>query len=367
MSIQLPIIDLSPWFGGSADKRRELCARINRICHEIGFFYVVNHGIPERLSNAYLRMLRAFFALPLQTRQAIAKTNSAQFRGWEQPGSELTNNEVDYREQIDIGVEADALENPQPYYMALVGPNQWPPEDALPGFRACVEDYFSRLSTVARELLQIMSLSLGLEQNHIERVFGTNPSPYLKLIRYPRTSSGGQGVGVHKDSGFLTLLLQDDNAGLEAQANDNTWYRVDPLAGSLVVNTGELLQLLTQNYFIATPHRVFNRCERDRYSSAFFYSPDLNTALEPLPIHERYIERVSRSERHRGEGLMASRAEMAAGTGGMRSRRRPAVFGEKYWQRWMRSYPDIARRFYPDLLDRASLPADEIPLEAQKS
>jgi isopenicillin N synthase-like dioxygenase len=235
--------------------------------------------------------------------------------------------------------------------MRLVGPNQWPPEAALPGFREIVSDYFARLSGVARQLLRIMSLALGLDEMHIERVFGESPSPYLKLIRYPRTLDGGQGVGVHKDSGFLTLLLQDETAGLEAQANDNSWYRVDPLAGSLVVNTGELLQLVTRNYFIATPHRVINRGVNARYSSAFFYSPDLNTVLDPLPIDATYIARVERSERHRGEGLMASRAEMAAGTGGMQSKARPMVFGEKYWQRWVRSYPDIAHKFYPGLVE----------------
>jgi len=351
MSSQIPIIDLEPWFAGDDRLRRELCARVGQVCHETGFFYIVNHGIPARLSADYLSMMKAFFALPLEIRQAIDKHHSAQFRGWEQLGSELTNNEIDYREQIDIGVERDAIENPDPYYMALVGPNQWPPELALPGFREMVSDYFTRLSTVAQQLLGIMSLSLGLDETHIERVFGENPSPYLKLIRYPRTLAGGQGVGVHKDSGFLTLLLQDETAGLEAQANDNSWYCVDPIPGSLVVNTGELLQLLTSNYFIATPHRVFNGAANERYSSAFFYSPDLNTALDPLPIDPGYIDRVDRSERHRGEGLMASRAELAAGTGGMQSRLRPAVFGEKYWQRWVRSYPDIARRFYPGLVE----------------
>ena len=84
-----------------------------------------------------------------------------------------------------------------------------------------------------------------------------------------------------------------------------------------------------------------------RYSSAFFYSPDLNTALDPLPIDARFIEQARCSERHCGEGLMASRAEMAAGMGGMQSQLRPRVFGEKYWQRWVRSYPDIAAKFYP--------------------
>jgi isopenicillin N synthase-like dioxygenase len=344
-----PVVDLQPWYDGNARQRAELCREVGLLCHRIGFFYVTNHGIPHPVSTTYLQAVKAFFALPLAAREAIDKHGSAQFRGWEKLGSELTNNQVDYREQLDIGVEAEAITEPDPYYMALIGPNQWPRETELPGFRATVNDYFARLSELAQQLLRIMSCSLGLDANHIQQVFGANPSPYLKLIRYPRTRAGGQGVGVHKDSGFLTLLLQDEHAGLEAQANDDSWYRVDPLPGSLVVNTGELLQLVTHNYFIATPHRVINQADQLRYSSAFFYSPDLNTALDPLPIDTRFIEQARRSERHRGEGLMASRAEMAAGTGGMQSQLRPRLFGDKYWQRWVRSYPDIAAKFYPGL------------------
>ncbi len=351
MSAMPPIIDLTPWFGGTIQERAELCRQVGRLCHEIGFFYVVNHGIPNAVSKEYLRAIKTFFALPREVKESIDKHASAQFRGWEALGSELTNNETDYREQVDIGVERDAIFDPNPYYMALVGPNQWPQESMVPGFRECVDDYFMRLAEVARQILRIMSLALGLEETHIERVFGENPSPYLKLIRYPQTLAGGQGVGTHKDSGFLTLLLQDETSGLEAQANDNTWYRVDPVPGSLVVNTGELLQLVTRNYFIATPHRVVNTSARERYSSAFFYSPDLNTLLEPLPIASEFVDRAARSERHRGEGLMASRAEMASGMAGMASRDRPRVFGEKYWQRWVRSYPDIAARYYPERMD----------------
>ena len=343
-----PVVDLRRWFDGDCTERRRLAREVGEIGHRTGFFYLVNHGVPESVSVDYLAMAKAFFALPEAVRMAIDKRQSPQFRGWERLGSELTNNRVDYREQIDIGVEREALAHPEPWYRALIGPNLWPDEAALPGFRACVEDYFARLSVLAQELLRIMSLALGLQEDHIERVFGAEPSPYLKLIRYPRTLAGGQGVGVHKDSGFLTLLLQDETPGLEALANDDTWYRVDPLPGSLVVNTGELLQLITCNYFIATPHRVVNRESRERYSSAFFYSPDLDTPLDPLPLSEALRRRVARSERHRGEGLMVSRAEMAAGAGPMSSRVRPAVFGEKYWQRWVRSYPEIAQRFYPD-------------------
>ncbi len=174
MSSQLPIIDLKAWFDGDDRSRHELCAQVKQVCHETGFFYIINHGIPAQVSAGYLAMARSFFALPLDARQAIDKHHSAQFRGWEQLGSELTNNEVDYREQIDIGVERRALQNPEPYYMALVGPNQWPPEDLLPGFREVVSDYFTRLSAVAQQLLRLMSLTLGLRETHIEQVFGAD-------------------------------------------------------------------------------------------------------------------------------------------------------------------------------------------------
>jgi isopenicillin N synthase-like dioxygenase len=349
MSTNIPIIDLDDWYHGNQQKQHQLCSRISKIAHEIGFFYVINHGIPASVSQQYMSMLKDFFEIPLQARERINKAHSPHFRGWEKAGSELTNNEVDHREQLDIGVESSVVVNPDPYYLALLGPNQWPAEMEIPGFKNTVSDYFNRLSVVSRQLLRIMSLSLGLAEDHIEQVFGNNPSPYLKLIRYPQTAAQETGVGVHKDSGFITLLLQDENPGLEAQGNDDKWYRVDPVTDSLVVNTGELLQLVTHNYFIATPHRVINKSNSNRYSSAFFYSPDLNTALNPLPVSQQLIDKADASSRHRNEGLMASRMEIERGIDPMASQIKPLVFGEKYWQRWVRSYPDIAKKYYPDL------------------
>ena len=346
----IPVIDLAPWFGDDEVARDALCREVNETCHLVGFFYIRNHGIPQQDCDDYLAMARQFFALPDPLKRSIDKSHSPHFRGWEALGSELTNNQVDYREQIDIGIDRPVVSDPDPWFLALEGPNQWPPDSALPGFRETVSGFMQQLSAVSRILLRIMSLSLGLDQRHIEKVFGENPSPYAKLIRYPG-ADGQQGVGVHKDSGFLTLLLQDDNPGLMAQANDDTWYAVDPLPGTLVVNTGELLQLVTHNYFIATPHKVEHQGSAERYSGAFFYSPDLRTRLDPLPIDRAFIERAQRSPRHNSEGLMASRAEMLQGIGGMGSRQRPLVFGEKYWERWVRSYPAIARHHYPHLVD----------------
>jgi len=348
----IPVLDMEAYFQGKRQSKETFAGRVGDICHSVGFFYLINHGIPDTVCQSYLSMIKAFFALPESVKASIDKSGSSHFRGWEKLGSELTNNRVDYREQLDLGVDRKPIVDPDPYYLRLVGPNQWPDEKALPGFRKVVEEFFQRLSDLSASILDIMSLSLGLPEYSLSNAFGDEPSPYLKLIRYPPGEAGSQGVGVHKDSGFLTLLLQDEVSGLEAQSANGHWMPIPPLEGALVVNIGELLQMMTKNYFIATPHRVLNTSGRTRYSSAFFYSPDLNTRLNPLPLSRSYLEKVHHSDYHREAGFMASKEELGRGIGGMHSRRVPEIFGYKYWQRWVRSYPEITRKYHADIVEK---------------
>ena len=345
---EIPIIDVHQWRQGNTDERQQLATRLGDVCHRTGFFYLVNHGISASVINDYFSELKQFFKLPQDKKQAISKTHSPHFRGWEQTGSELTNNKIDYREQIDIGPERESIAAPKRYYHQLIGPNQWPDPALLPGFRSQVLEFQQRLGIIAREILSIMSLSLELDSDHMNRVFGSEPSPYLKLIRYPQTPETTQGVGEHKDSGYLTLLLQDDKPGLEAKAADGHWYAVSPLTGSLVVNVGELMQMMTCNYYIAAPHRVVSQSTSERFSSAFFYSPDLDTPLKAITLPHHLQSKVNASAYHRNAGFMASRKEISSGVGSMHSKVVPDVFGIKYWERWIRSYPEIAYKYYPE-------------------
>jgi isopenicillin N synthase-like dioxygenase len=348
--LRVPVIDIRPWLTLEATSPQclDLCEQVRRACHEIGFFYVVNHDIAPSLVRDYVATVHAFFALPDAVKRRLDKSGSPHFRGWERLGSELTNNEVDYREQLDIGAEREVEPNPTPYYRALIGPNQWPSEDELPRFRATVETFLGAAQTLSNQLLGLMSASLGLDVDHIQNVFGNDPQPYCKLIRYPPTPAGSRGVGAHKDSGFLTLLLQDEVGGLSAETPTGQWLDIAPIPDSLVVNIGELLQIMTHNYFIAAPHRVTNaNAQTVRYSSAYFYSPDLDTPLDPLPIAQSLRDAVHKSPAHREAKVMASRAELVEGAGGMSATLGAARFGDKYWQRWVRSYPDIAQKFYP--------------------
>ena len=105
-----------------------------------------------------------------------------------------------------------------------------------------------------------------------------------------------------------------------------------------VINLGEMLQGMTGNYFVATPHRVITTGER--FSAGYFHGPALDAALDPLPLAARFADAVAASPRHAGAGFMAGRQETAAGIADMASDHKPSVYGEQLWNYFARSYPE---------------------------
>ena len=344
---QIPVISLADWRDGSAD-RAQFAADLVRAAHEVGFLTLVDHGIDESFIERYFAALRDFFALPEDVKALIDKRQSPHFRGWERVGAELTSNRVDYREQLDVSTENPAYPiDALPAYLRLDGPNQWLPEEALPGFHGLVDEFMTRLGALADELMGILALGLDLPQETFRTVFGERPLSFAKLISYPPTPPGEAGVNGHHDAGFLTLLLQHGVGGLQVLSPDGAWIDVPPTPGAFVVNLGEMLQSMTGNYLIATTHRVI--APTQRYSSAYFHGPDLRASLEPLELDDRFVAAVAASPRHRDAGFMAKRDELLDGAAGIDSAPVP-VFGEQMWNYYVRSYPDVVRLHYPDLV-----------------
>jgi isopenicillin N synthase-like dioxygenase len=84
-----------------------------------------------------------------------------------------------------------------------------------------------------------------------------SPATLIKVIRYPGITDTVQGVGAHKDSGVLTLLLAEPgSAGLQVEVSPEYCIDVPPVDGTFIVNIGELLEVATDGYLRATRHRV---------------------------------------------------------------------------------------------------------------
>ncbi len=327
----LPLVDLSRFRDPAG--RDDLLAQLRHAAHDVGFFYVVGHGVPDEVPAAVMQQARAFFALPEADRLEIENVNSAHFRGYSRVGTERTAGAADQRDQIDIGPERAALDDvpaDRPY-LGLVGPNQWP--SALPSLRPAVLRWLHEAERVSREVLRALAAALGQPDDHFDAWFDDESHTHLKVVHYPgrERAESEQGVGAHKDYGWLALLLQDDLGGLQVEAKDGSWIDAVPVPGAFVVNIGEMLEVATQGYLRATRHRVVTPAAgRDRYSIPVFLGPRLDAVVEPLTLP----------------------AELAAGAGGVeQDPANPilAAYGHNQLRGWLRSHPRVAERWWPHL------------------
>ncbi len=329
--LNLPVLDLSQLDAGS-----EAAARfrddLRAATHDVGFFYLTGTGIPPELEVRLHRTARAFFDLPEADKLAIENVNSPHFRGYTRIGGERTQGKVDWREQIDIGPERTAVDDPDaPEYARLIGPNLWP--ESLPELREVTAQWQEHLAGVARKLLRAWALALGAPESYFDDHFG-EPSTLLKIVRYPGTDAPepAQGVGAHKDSGVLTLLwVEPGKGGLQVQRGGE-WVDAPPVPGAFVVNIGEMLEYATGGYLIATNHRVISpRHPDDRISVPYFFNPALDATL---PLIE----------------LPAELAAQARGVTQDPANPIHARYGENALKSRLRAHPDVAARWHADLL-----------------
>jgi isopenicillin N synthase-like dioxygenase len=343
MTTPLPVIDLSRYTG---DSREDFLAELRRAAHEVGFFYVTGHGVDPAVTAGVLAAARSFFALPEADRRTIENVWSPHFRGWSSTGTEYTAGTPDQREQVDIGVERQPLKlgPDDPAYLGLIGPNQWPA--AAPELRPAAEAWLAAADRVARTVLRALAAALGQHDGYFDGWFDDEATLHLKLIHYPGGAGGGgggggaaggfvQGVGSHKDYGYLTVLLQDDLGGLQVEGPDGSWLDAPPLPGTFVVNIGELLEIATQGYLRATVHRVAGPAAgTDRYSAPVFLAPRLDAVVEPLT-------------------LPAGLAAPARGVDQDPDNVLDPEYGRKALAGWLRSHPRVAERWWDDVVTGA--------------
>jgi isopenicillin N synthase-like dioxygenase len=332
----LPLLDLR-LFRDPAN-RDGFVRSLRRAAHEVGFFYLTGHDAPQALAADILRLSREFFALPLEEKLAIRMANSPHFRGYTRLGDERTGGRTDWREQLDVGLEVPALavRPGDPPWRRLQGPNQWPARPAA--LRTALLAWHEALRPIATDLLRAFALSLGQREDVFDDCWrGGVPNQVVKTIRYPGrdVAADAQGCGAHKDSEFLTLLLQDEVGGLEV-LRDGEWCAAPPLPGAFVVNTGELLELASNGYYCATLHRVVAPPPgRERLSLAFFFAARLDAIVPCLKLPPPLAAAARGVSRDPSNPLFR---EVAGNT--LKGR--------------LRSHADVAARFYADVTDSPS-------------
>ena len=285
---RLPIIDLGPYFAGEAGALERLSGEITGACTDVGFFYIINHGVPEDLIDGAFAQSKRFHALPLAAKQRLAldqnnigymaMNTSMQAHSTVHKATTPNQNESFFVTH-DRGPEHPDVRDGTP----LRGQNHWP--DGLPGFRDGVMAYFHALNALGQRLLPAFALALGMPADYLDEDFANENNATLRLLHYPptRLADNDFGTAPHTDNSFMTILARMEVPGLAIRLPSGEWLSPPLIPGTFLVNIGNMLRRMSNDRFLSTPHGVIVEGERDRYSIAYFHSPNPYRMIRVAP------------------------------------------------------------------------------------
>jgi isopenicillin N synthase-like dioxygenase len=256
---------------------RRFAAALGAAFERHGFAVVADHGVDRGPVQALAGDMKAVFALPEAVKRRCRVDGGKGQRGYTPFGVEVAKGaaHVDLKEFWHVGRE---LAPGHPFGQTMP-PNVWP--DSPAGFRSHALWLFDALETLGARILRAIARHLGAAPEYFDDAT-TDGNSVLRLLHYPPAPFDGPNLraGAHEDINAITLLLGAEEAGLEILGRDGGWLAVNPPAGAVVVNVGDMLARLTNDVLPSTTHRVVNPAPERRgvarYSTPFFlhFRPD---------------------------------------------------------------------------------------------
>lgn len=287
VNFQIPVIDFTPFVTGSAADRQAVAHQVYQACHEIGFMYLKNHGIPKPLIDRAFQQSQHLFSLPPEVKRSLAWSTEFSNRGYIGVERERLNpsRPGDLKEAFNIGSEGTTPTDPSADPALLQ--NRWIPGDET--FRTTLVEFFEECTQAADRVYRSFALALNLPESFlVDR--HSHREHTLRLLHYPpmpyELKPGQVRAGEHSDYGTLTLLFQDEVGGLEVQTTSGEWISAPCIPDTVLINTGDLTQRWSNDVFRSTRHRVAlpsgDRLHRSRYSIAFFCHPNSEAEIACL-------------------------------------------------------------------------------------
>jgi isopenicillin N synthase-like dioxygenase len=288
----LPVLDVGPYLAGEPGALEALAAELRKACEGVGFYFLENTSalLPERVVRALLDASHRVHAAPTALKESLYLDRADS--GYMPIGS---NTRWGSDGQPPLPVYEGVNEGyllwgygppwvPEEEQLSTLEDNQLPDDATLPGFSEAVTEYTHAIDALARAMLPVYALALEQPPDFFEPKF-TEPCWCLRLNHYPPPSPSPDapleiGIPPHADGDFCTFLLQDDLPGLYVlrsdEGHEGEWVQA-PTRGefSLLVNSGEKLQIYSNGLFPSTMHTASAlESSRGRFSAPFFWSPN---------------------------------------------------------------------------------------------
>ncbi|CAK7327237.1 unnamed protein product [Dovyalis caffra] len=236
--VEFPVIDLN---GLLTDRRRKIIDQVRSASEEWGFFQVVNHGIPPSVLS--------------KMRQAVRKFNEQEIDVKKQFYSRDTARRVRFNSNYDL-YQSQRADWRDTLSVSMLRSDHVDPKELPSICRDEAMEFIDQIGKIGETIFELLSEALGLKPDYLKSI-ECNKGRTLVCHYYPACPEPELAMGVtkHTDNTFLTILTEDQTGGLQV-LHDNQWADVQPIAGSLVVNIGDLLQIISNDKFKSNVHRV---------------------------------------------------------------------------------------------------------------
>ncbi|XP_065861772.1 1-aminocyclopropane-1-carboxylate oxidase homolog 1-like [Euphorbia lathyris] len=268
LNLSFPLIDLS---GVDKDStlRKEVVEKLRKASETWGFFQVINHEIPLNILEEMKEGVRRFFEQDSEIKKEYYTRDITKKVGYNSNFDLYTAPSTNWRDTI--------------FFQLVPDP---PTAQELPTTcRDIVIEYLKQVEKFGNRVLELLSEGLGLEANYLKDI-GCGEGVFILGHYYPACPQPELtfGTSQHADNDFLTVLLQDQIGGLQV-LHQNQWVDVPPNPAALVINIGDLLQLISNDKLISVEHRVLPNPTAPRVSVASFFSTNVKSTpriYEPI-------------------------------------------------------------------------------------
>ncbi|MGH7392271.1 MAG: isopenicillin N synthase family dioxygenase, partial [Candidatus Rokuibacteriota bacterium] len=285
----IPVIDFAPAFRSGADGLEVVAAQVRRASEQVGFFYLAGHGVPRTVIDDAFAASREFHAMPLEAKLAL-KINENNIgympvnASMQRASTVHKATRPNFNESFFISHDRGADHPDVVAGVPLRGRNQWP--EGHVSMRAAMVRYFKTLEALGERMLPVLARALDMPAGFFAPFFANEAHINLRFLHYPPQDTDDDeqfGQGPHTDNSFFTMLAREDVPGLAVRLPSGEWVAPPVIEGTYLVNLGNVMKRWSNDRFLSTPHGVLNDSGVDRYSTAFFYSPNPSATIECLP------------------------------------------------------------------------------------
>ncbi|XP_076947214.1 1-aminocyclopropane-1-carboxylate oxidase homolog 3-like [Bidens hawaiensis] len=261
--LTIPIINLS-------DEKSTVVDQIKKSSSTLGFFQIVNHSIPVTVIDSVIGSMKEFFEQPNEYKMQFYHREAGKGAAYWTNFDLFMSKAASWRDTLQVN-------------MSPMEPN-W---EAMPEMcREALAEWDKAAVVLVEELMSILCEGLGIKNERLKELTcfegRVSVAQYYPPCPQPELTVG---MTPHTDIGVLTMVVQNEVGGLLQVKCGDEWADVEAVPGAIVINVGDLLQMMSNDEYKSSEHRVLaNPAEGARVSMATFFGPsNTDNVYGPFP------------------------------------------------------------------------------------